>query len=62
MALTMTISFYNIFPHNLYLHKFAHRHIQRYNLMKELIQKTTIITTHIIGIQKTRRFGILTVL
>jgi hypothetical protein len=62
MALTMTISFYNIFPHNLYLHQFAHRHIQRYNLMKELIQKTTIITTHIIGIQKTLRFGVLTVL
>jgi hypothetical protein len=62
MALTMTISFYNIFPHNLYLHKFLHRHVQRYNLKKELIQKTTIINTQFIGIQKTRRFGVLTVL
>lgn len=61
LSLNTTLSFYNIFPHNLYLHLFANRHIVRYKLNKELLKKVGIVNTDFVGLEKTRRFGILSI-
>jgi hypothetical protein len=57
-----TLSFYNIFPHNLYLHLFTHRHIQRCKINRELLRIVSRVNTDFIGLKKTHRFGALAVL